>query len=297
MPSFPDSVFAPANRSAGQTIDARDRADTPRVAVITETMARTYFGSVNAVGRRFRSANDPNAWTEVIGVVRDTGTGDFNDDVLDPIAPPFYSSHTQSGAASMAAVAGRAGSRSRRQAARSGTRSSMLAPNVASSLMPLELRKLYLIGRGLSALASLATVIVAFALGIAVAVRCDDCIAFHVKAALKPGAQTILKDNISWHFPFPGANTTPWQLEGTVRALRGRGYADLVCVQNKTVVTDAFVDLGREVTAALGAPEFSRLSRSPGCPATVASMLRSRHHPTRRAPPAGCPVASRPRGR
>ena len=61
-----------------------------------------------------------------------------------------------------------------------------------------------------------------------------------VERALKPGAQTILKDNISWHFPFPGANTTPWQLEGTIRSLRGRGYTDLVCVQNKTVVTDAF---------------------------------------------------------
>jgi uncharacterized protein (DUF362 family) len=58
--------------------------------------------------------------------------------------------------------------------------------------------------------------------------------------ALARGARTILKDNISWHFPFPGANTTPWQLEGTIRALRARGFADLVCVQNKTVVTDAF---------------------------------------------------------
>src|SRR6187431_533001 len=57
--------------------------------------------------------------------------------------------------------------------------------------------------------------------------------------ALAPGRTTILKDNISWHFPFPGANTTPWQLEGTTRALRARGYDDLVCVQNKTVVTDA----------------------------------------------------------
>jgi uncharacterized protein (DUF362 family) len=59
-------------------------------------------------------------------------------------------------------------------------------------------------------------------------------------AALKKGASTILKDNISWHFPFPGANTTPWQLEGTVMSLKKRGYDDLVCVQNKTVVTDAF---------------------------------------------------------
>ncbi len=57
---------------------------------------------------------------------------------------------------------------------------------------------------------------------------------------LDPSATTILKDNISWHFPFPSANTTPWQLEGSVVALRGAGYRDLVCVQNKTVVTDAF---------------------------------------------------------
>src|SRR5205823_8636878 len=58
--------------------------------------------------------------------------------------------------------------------------------------------------------------------------------------ALKPGAATILKDNISWHFPFPAANTTPWQMEGTILALQARGFTDQVCVQNKTVVTDAF---------------------------------------------------------
>ncbi len=61
-----------------------------------------------------------------------------------------------------------------------------------------------------------------------------------VRQALDPNSITILKDNISWHFPFPGANTTPWQLEGTVLALHAAGYHDLVCVQNKTVVTDAF---------------------------------------------------------
>ncbi|HET6615520.1 MAG TPA: DUF362 domain-containing protein [Dehalococcoidia bacterium] len=57
---------------------------------------------------------------------------------------------------------------------------------------------------------------------------------------LDPNATTILKDNISWHFPFPSANTTPWQLEATITGLRKAGYNDLVCVQNKTVVTDAF---------------------------------------------------------
>lgn len=59
-----------------------------------------------------------------------------------------------------------------------------------------------------------------------------------VKAALDPGCPTILKDNISWHYPMPSANTTPWQLEGTIMALKGRGFDDLVCVQNETVVID-----------------------------------------------------------
>lgn len=50
---------------------------------------------------------------------------------------------------------------------------------------------------------------------------------------------TILKDNISWHLFFPGANTTPWQLEGVAEGLRGRGFDDLVVVENETVVTRA----------------------------------------------------------
>ena len=53
-------------------------------------------------------------------------------------------------------------------------------------------------------------------------------------------APTILKDNISWHYPFPSANTTPWQLEGTILALRKNGFTRLSCVQNKTEVTNAY---------------------------------------------------------
>jgi uncharacterized protein (DUF362 family) len=59
-------------------------------------------------------------------------------------------------------------------------------------------------------------------------------------SALTPNTTTILKDNISWHFPMPAANTTPWQLEGAILALRQAGFSDLVCVQNQTVVTNAF---------------------------------------------------------
>lgn len=56
---------------------------------------------------------------------------------------------------------------------------------------------------------------------------------------LDKNAATILKDNISWHLMFPGANTTPWQLEGVIAGLKRGGFADVVCVQNETVVTDA----------------------------------------------------------
>lgn len=59
-----------------------------------------------------------------------------------------------------------------------------------------------------------------------------------VRDALDPSAPTILKDNISWHYPMPSANTTPWQLEGTVLALKEFGFQDQVCVQNETVVID-----------------------------------------------------------
>lgn len=58
--------------------------------------------------------------------------------------------------------------------------------------------------------------------------------------ALNPGSTTILKDNISWHFPMPSANTTPWQLEGTILALKKNGFEDVSCVQNQTVVTNAY---------------------------------------------------------
>ncbi len=60
----------------------------------------------------------------------------------------------------------------------------------------------------------------------------------NVHSALDPQKTTILKDNISWHLPFLGANTTPWQLEGTIVALKRLGFNDLISVHNNTVVTD-----------------------------------------------------------
>ena len=52
---------------------------------------------------------------------------------------------------------------------------------------------------------------------------------------------TALKINISWHFFYPGSSTTPWQLDGVVRAMLKDGYdPELIhgC-HNRTVVIDA----------------------------------------------------------
>lgn len=62
------------------------------------------------------------------------------------------------------------------------------------------------------------------------------------RGSMDQSATTIIKDNISWHLLFPGANTTPWQLEGTILGLKDQGFHDQVAVHNKTVVTIA--DLG-----------------------------------------------------
>ncbi len=52
---------------------------------------------------------------------------------------------------------------------------------------------------------------------------------------------TALKVNISWHFFYPASSTTPWQLEGVIRAMKRDGYdPDLIhACHNRTVVIDS----------------------------------------------------------
>jgi uncharacterized protein (DUF362 family) len=54
-------------------------------------------------------------------------------------------------------------------------------------------------------------------------------------------ADTALKINISWHFFFPASSTTPWQLDGVVRAMKRDGYRPELMhgCHNRTVVIDA----------------------------------------------------------
>jgi uncharacterized protein (DUF362 family) len=58
------------------------------------------------------------------------------------------------------------------------------------------------------------------------------------EAALPKNSRTGLKINISWQTWYPACSSTPWQIEGTIRALQNAGYKDLFGVHNDTVVVD-----------------------------------------------------------
>jgi putative ABC transport system permease protein len=79
----------------GRAIDERDRRGTTRAAVVSEAMAREYFGTSNAVGRRFRLEQDVDDWFEIVGIARNSGTANLSSDLLDPTPHLFYRSFIQ----------------------------------------------------------------------------------------------------------------------------------------------------------------------------------------------------------
>jgi uncharacterized protein (DUF362 family) len=58
---------------------------------------------------------------------------------------------------------------------------------------------------------------------------------------IQKNADTALKVNISWHFFYPASSTTPWQLDGVIRAMKKDGFnTNLIhACHNRTVVIDA----------------------------------------------------------
>jgi len=75
----------------GRAFTSVDRADSERVAVVSEAMARRYWGDSDAVGRRFRSQGGE-TWARVVGVVGDTIIRDLTEDT----GPQMYRPWTQS---------------------------------------------------------------------------------------------------------------------------------------------------------------------------------------------------------
>ena len=86
-----------ARRGRLHALGERDRAGAPRAAVVSESMARRYFGGVNAVGRRFRPDLSQDGWMQIVGVARDTAKADLNDELVGQPRYTFYRSIEQWG--------------------------------------------------------------------------------------------------------------------------------------------------------------------------------------------------------
>ncbi len=59
-----------------------------------------------------------------------------------------------------------------------------------------------------------------------------------VRSALTPDLETLLKINISWQHYYPACSSSPWQIDGVIRALRAAGHDRITPVHNGTVVVD-----------------------------------------------------------
>jgi putative ABC transport system permease protein len=80
---LPSSAFTPVSDGyfetvgmrliRGRTIEARDEATTPRVAVVNESFAREMWPGEDPIGKRLKQGwpEDDNAWTEVVGLIAD----------------------------------------------------------------------------------------------------------------------------------------------------------------------------------------------------------------------------------
>jgi predicted permease len=88
-PSFFQVLGIPVLRGRGLT--DRDDAAAPKVAVINETAARTYFPGQDPIGKRFGRLPDRTSDVEVVGVARDAKYSDLRQQP----PPTMYVSHLQ----------------------------------------------------------------------------------------------------------------------------------------------------------------------------------------------------------
>jgi predicted permease len=76
----------------GRAFTAADAADSEPVALVNETMARTYWPGRDALGGRLRQGSNPDRpWVRVVGIVRDVR----HNGVTAPIKEKFYRPHAQ----------------------------------------------------------------------------------------------------------------------------------------------------------------------------------------------------------
>jgi len=77
----------------GRLLDARDTTDAQQVAVINETMARTYWPGLDAIGQRFRlgRGQKDRPWVTVVGIVGD----ERHNGITAVVKEKFYRPHSQ----------------------------------------------------------------------------------------------------------------------------------------------------------------------------------------------------------
>jgi predicted permease len=76
---------------AGRGFTERDNQTAPKVVVINETAARTYFPNENPIGRRFGHSLEQNGQLEIVGLVSDAKY----DRVREPVPPTMYVPYLQ----------------------------------------------------------------------------------------------------------------------------------------------------------------------------------------------------------
>jgi len=65
---------------SGRSFNGSDTAKSPKVVVISETMAKAFFPNQNPIGRRVaQSGSDKPEWAEIVGVVADAQSADIAD--------------------------------------------------------------------------------------------------------------------------------------------------------------------------------------------------------------------------
>jgi putative ABC transport system permease protein len=83
-PDYFKALFIPL--LSGRDFTLADTMESPKVAIINETMARRFWPATDAVGRRFASSLDDKVWYTVVGVV-----GDVRESGLEePVSPEAY---------------------------------------------------------------------------------------------------------------------------------------------------------------------------------------------------------------
>lgn len=85
----------------GRSLSARDTTDAEQVALVNETMARTYWPGVDPIGRRFRMGRqEGRPWITVVGVVADERHNGITGIVKEKFFRPHSQFHNSTGGSS-----------------------------------------------------------------------------------------------------------------------------------------------------------------------------------------------------